>query len=78
MPANDLEAEKVVHEILVRYCASFFLLGMRDAVQGESMEFSYQVRLLDPAYQKDLVVGLKKAGHFSDPVLLMQRTTVEL
>jgi hypothetical protein len=42
------------------------------------MEFSYQVRLLDPAYQQDLVAAFKKAGGFSDPVLLLQRTTVEL
>jgi len=36
------------------------------------------VRLLDPAYQRDLVETLKKAGQFADVVLLMQRTTVEL
>lgn len=78
MPANDKAAEQEVQEILTRYCASFFLLGLRDAEQGESVELSYQVRLLDPAYQQDLVMAFKKAGDFADPVLLMQRTTVEL
>lgn len=78
MPANDAKAEQTVQELLTRYCVSFFLLGMRDAEQGDSVEYSYQVRLLDPAYQQDLVLALKKDGGFGDPVLLMQRTTVEL
>lgn len=78
MPAHDTAASDAVQEILVRYCASYFLLGMRDAQQGECVEYSYQVRLLDPAYQQDLILAMKNAGHFADPVLLMQRTTVEL
>ncbi|MEI7899151.1 MAG: DUF4956 domain-containing protein [bacterium] len=78
MPPNDPAAEQQVHDILVRFCSSFYLLGMRDAEQGDRVEFSYQVRLLDPAYHQDLVLAFKKAGPFSDPVLLIQRTTVEL
>ena len=78
MSANDAKAEQEAQEFLKRYCSSFYLLGMRDAEQGDSMEFSYQVRLLDPAYQQDLLLAFKNAGCFADPVLLMQRTTVEL
>jgi uncharacterized membrane protein YhiD involved in acid resistance len=78
MPSNDPAAEQEVHDILVRFCSSFYLLGMRDAEQGDRVEFSYQVRLLDPAYHQDLVLAFKKASHFTDTVLLMQRTTVEL
>lgn len=78
MPANDAHAEQTVQDLLVRFCSSFYLLGMRDAEQGNAMEFSYQVRLLDPAYQKDLVEAFRQAGGFADVVLLMQRTTVEL
>ena len=78
MPVHDARAEQSVQDILVRFCSSFYLLGMRDAEQGDRMEFSYQVKLLDPAYNKDLVEALKKAGPFEDVVLLMQRTTVEL
>lgn len=75
---SSKEMEQEIQDILRRYCASFFLLGMRDAVQGSSMEYSYQVRLLDPAYQQDLVQALKNTGHVADPVLVMQRTTIEL
>lgn len=78
MPTRDAQAEQSVQDVLVRYCSTFYLLGMRDAEQGNRLEFSYQVRLLDPAYHKDLVEAFKRAGPFEDVVLLMQRTTVEL
>jgi len=78
MHAHDAQAEQAAQDILKRFCASFYLLGMRDAEQGDAMEFSYQVRLLDPAYQQDLVSAFRNASGFSDPVLLLQRTTVEL
>jgi uncharacterized membrane protein YhiD involved in acid resistance len=78
MPAGAPELEQTVQSLLVQYCATFYLLGMRDAEQGDGMEFSYQVRLLDPAYHKDLVEAFKKTGQFADVVLLMQRTTIEL
>jgi hypothetical protein len=51
---------------------------MREAVQGDMIEYSYQVRLVDPSYQKDLVDGLHKIEGLAEPSLLMQRTTVEL
>ena len=76
--AGDVTTERVVEDIMGRYCQSFFLLGMREAEQGDSVEFSYQVRLLDPSYQKDIVTAFRKEGQFSDVVLLMQRKTVEL
>jgi uncharacterized membrane protein YhiD involved in acid resistance len=78
MQTNDSRADQQVKESLVRFCSSYYLLGMRDAEQGDCVEYSYQVRLVDPAYHRDLVDAFKKAGCFTDVVLLMQRTTVEL
>ena len=78
MKVGDKDAEAELESILVKYCSSFCVLGVCDAVQGEEAEFSYQVRLLDPSYRKDLVAALKNAGHFASPVLLLQRSTVEL
>lgn len=75
---NDSKAEQAFKEILVRYCSSSYLLGMRDAVQGDCVEYSYQIRLIDPAYQRDLIEAFKKAGLFEDVALMMQRTTIEL
>ena len=77
-PAGNKGVEQEIQDILKQYCATFFLLGMRDAVQGSSVEYSYQVRLLDPAYQQDIVLALKNTGNVADPVLVMQRTTIEL
>lgn len=75
---NDSKAEQEIKDILVRYCASFYVLGMREAEQGDCVEYSYQIRLVDPSYQRDLIDAFKKAGRFEDVTLLMQRTTVEL
>ena len=78
MKTGEAEAEAALQTILTKYCSSFCVLGVCDAVQGECAEFVYQVRLLDPAYQQDLVTALKRDGHFESPTLLLQRNTVEL
>lgn len=78
MKKGDKSLELELQDILVRYCSSYCVLGVTDAVQGEETEFSYQVRLIDPSYRRDLVSALKKTGHFASPVLLLQRSTVEL
>ena len=78
MKAGDKEAEAALQSILTKYCTNFVVLGVCDAVQGEYAEFSYQVRLVDPSYQQDLVTSLKKSGFFESPTLLLQRNTVEL
>ncbi len=78
MKTGDAAAEAELQSILTKYCSSFCVLGVCDAVQGEEAEFSYQVRLLDPSYRKDLVATMKKTGLYGSPVLLLQRSTVEL
>ena len=78
MKTGDKEAEAALQSILTKYCSTFAVLGVCDAVQGEYAEFSYQVRLTDPSYQQDLVTSLKKDGHFESPTLMLQRNTVEL
>jgi hypothetical protein len=42
------------------------------------LEYSYHIRLRDPSYQKEVVNGLSKIEGVSAPVLMMQRTTVEV
>ena len=72
------EAKQMVDDILIKYCDSFYALGVRKARQGESMEFSYQVRLIDPTYKDNIVSEFAECDLFTDPVLMMQRATVEL
>jgi uncharacterized membrane protein YhiD involved in acid resistance len=77
VPANFASDEKV-KEILRTTCSAFSMIAMREVGQGDLVECCYQVRLLDPSYQLDLMNGLGKIPNLTEPNLLLQRTTVEL
>jgi hypothetical protein len=68
----------VLPEIFNRFCSDADMVAMRDAIQGEVDEFSYQVRLLDPSYKTDLVDAIAKLEDASEVSLVMNRTTVEI
>ena len=74
---NDA-ARSDVDAIMAECCSAYMLLAMREAVQGDLLEYSYQVRLIDPSYQVDLVKKLEALGSIAEVNLVMQRTTVEL
>jgi uncharacterized membrane protein YhiD involved in acid resistance len=74
----DSEAEERVIGVLRECCSSFAMIAMREAVQGEKMEYSYQVRLIDPSYQSELIEKLHTVEDLEEANLLMHRTTVEL
>ncbi|CAN5258417.1 hypothetical protein BH23VER1_BH23VER1_18670 [soil metagenome] len=65
-------------EIFDRFCSNADMVAMRDAIQGEVDEFSYQVRLLDPSYKTDLIDAVAKLEGVSEVSLVMNRTTVEI
>jgi hypothetical protein len=67
-----------IQTLFGQYCQSAALVAMREAVQGNAMEYSYQVRLLDPTYQAELLDGLQRMEGISEVSLLMQRSTVEI
>lgn len=69
---------KQFDEICTRYTSSVELVAMREAIQGEVLEYSYTVRLLDPSYKTDLVDAVNKMPGVSEVSLVMQRTTVEI
>ena len=74
----DSEDEDNVKAALQRCCSGFYLVAMREAAQGDLVEYSYQVRLIDPSYQSDLVDELHGIEAVQDANLMLQRTTVEL
>lgn len=74
----DPAAEEPVRGVLKQYCAAFHIIAMREAAQGDLIEYSYQIRLIDPSYQAVLIEKLREVEHVSEPTLLMYRTTVEL
>ncbi len=77
LPAGGNGIERLT-EITSQYCASCEMVAMREAIQGEVLEYSYQVRLLDPSYKVDLVDAVAKIPNISEVSLIMQRTTVEI
>lgn len=64
--------------VLRQYCAAFHLIAMREAVQGDRIEYSYQIRLLDPSYKQELIEKMRGIDEVTESSLLMHRTTVEL
>jgi uncharacterized membrane protein YhiD involved in acid resistance len=76
--ANDDKARTDVDAIMSECCSAYMLLAMREAVQGDLLEYSYQVRLIDPSYQVDLIKKLEALDTIAEVNLIMQRTTVEL
>lgn len=78
MQADSEGARAEVDAIMAVCCSSYMLLAMREAVQGDLLEYSYQIRLIDPSYQVDLVKKLEALDSIAEVNLVMQRTTVEL
>jgi uncharacterized membrane protein YhiD involved in acid resistance len=76
--ADDDTAREDVDKVLAECCSAYMLIAMREAVQGDLLEYSYQVRLVDPSYQVDLVKKLEALDTIAEVNLVMQRTTVEL
>lgn len=78
MMPRESDAEERIFEIFDAYCSSTTLVAMREAVQGDYIEYAYQVRLKDPSYQANLIDSLQQTGELADINLMMQRSTVEL
>ncbi len=72
------ESHEAVGATLSRFCDSSVLVAMREVAQGEAIEYSYQIRLMDPTYHADLLEELQKLPDISEVNLLMQRSTVEI
>jgi uncharacterized membrane protein YhiD involved in acid resistance len=67
-----------VQAVLKQHCSAFHLIAMREAAQGNRLEYSYQIRLIDPSYHADILEKMRAIPEVSEPSLLMHRTTVEL
>jgi hypothetical protein len=76
--AKDTDVKQEVDNFLLMLCESFTLVAMRNAAQGEALEYSYHIRLRDSSYQADLIKGMSKIAGVIDPTLIMQRSTVEI
>jgi hypothetical protein len=77
LPAQN-KGSSALPEIFSQYCTGAELVASREAIQGEVLEYAYQVRLIDPSYKVDLVDAIAKLPEASEVSLVMQRTTVEI
>jgi uncharacterized membrane protein YhiD involved in acid resistance len=75
---KDAAVKEAVDHFLLLMCESYTLVAMRNASQGELLEYSYQIRLRDSSYQKDVIKGMSDIEGVSEPLLMMQRSTVEI
>lgn len=78
MEADNADVRTEMDAIMSQCCSAYTLLAMREAVQGDLLEYSYEIRLIDPSYQVDLVKKLEALDAIAEVNLVMQRTTVEL
>ena len=74
----DSSSRKELDIIFSTYCARTEVVATREAIQGEVIEYSYQIRLIDPTYKTDLVDAIAKLPEAQEVSLVMQRTTVEV
>jgi uncharacterized membrane protein YhiD involved in acid resistance len=77
LPAEPAR-EGEVQSVLRQYCSAFHLIALREAAQGDLIEYSYQIRLIDPSCQAELIDKMHEIDEVTEPNLLMHRTTVEL
>jgi len=78
LPTEGSSGPEKMADVMKQYCSSIILVAMREATQGDCIEYSYQIRLLDPTYQVDLLDAVIHTEHVSDAHLLMHRATVEI
>jgi uncharacterized membrane protein YhiD involved in acid resistance len=76
----DDDTDKIleVKKILADYTSSAELVALREAIQGAAKEYTYQIRLLDPAGRADMLNALQTVKGITEPNMVMQRSTVEI
>lgn len=76
-PATQ-QVEAPLKDIFLQYTSMVEMVSMREAVQGDAMEYAYHVRLRDPTYKRDLIDSVQALPHISEVSIVMQRSTVEI
>jgi len=77
IPAKSEAAQKVT-QILKDNTRHFVLVTMRDVAQGQAFDYSYQVKLADPADNDILIAELTKVKDIRGLTYTNQEATVEV
>lgn len=71
-------SHKEIEAIFTKHLSSATLVAVREAAQGDLLEYSYQARLLSPNAQQEMMAAITAIEDLEEPSLLMQRSTVEI
>lgn len=77
LPVHSPSLE-AIQTLLPDFTASAELVTLREALQGNAMEYAYQIKLLDPACRTELMAALEGLPGVSEISLHMQRASVEI
>jgi uncharacterized membrane protein YhiD involved in acid resistance len=77
LPPNSKSHDKL-RAIFETHLKSATLIAVREATQGDLLEYSYQACLLHADSQQFLMEEIRKLPDIEEPNLLMQRSTVEI
>jgi len=78
MAPSGSKIDDAIRDVFKEYTSSVEMVSVRDALQGDSMEYAYQVRLRDPTYKGDLIRSIENLQDVSEVSIVMQRSTVEI
>ena len=71
IPTNGNNGDEL-RTVLERYCESVNLLHLRESDDGQNIEFSYQIKMIDVCYSTPLIAEIKSFAEVSQLSLLMQ------
>jgi hypothetical protein len=71
LPVGEIR-DNSIHKVLGRYCDKFNLLHLREAEQGSTVEFSYQIDMFDTGSSSYLIAAIEEIDGISHISLLMQ------
>lgn len=74
----DSKSHEKLRSIFEAHLKSATLIAVREAAQGDLLEYSYQARLVHADSQQYLMEEILKLPDIEEPNLLMQRSSVEI
>ena len=72
------DVDQTIQHLMATHTAHVELVALREALQADAKEYSYQVRLLQPSGKAELVSALEEVDGIEDVSMIMQRSTVEI
>ena len=75
---NTPEHQKLLEQVMTKYCKSFALITLRDMTQGSKLDYAYQIKLKSNTKRDEFVGTLSRIPSIQGVNFMMQEATVEL